>query len=312
MHRSRPQNALFLSLFMFYLFACTSGDHAGTEPLDQKAGQPPLPAAISGDVWTDPISDMVFVWIPEGCFQMGQSAHEKEQLLRSSSSSIYARNYQNELPQHEVCLSKGFWLGRYEVTNAQYRRYKSIHDIKKYKGGLNGDDQPAAGVSWNDATVYAKWLSSKGNGRFRLPTEAEWEYAARAGTTTIYYWGDGSDQACTYANVQDLRGTHLALRDVAHNCDDGFPLTAPVGSFRPNAFGLYDMLGNISEWCQDGYGDYPATKIRDPHGPQQATRRVARGGDWFSGGPRRVRCASRYHEEPNVRSHIYGFRLVRE
>ncbi len=125
---------------------------------------------------------MEFVWVPKGCFQMGSNIGNS-----------------NEKPVHEVCLD-GFWMGKYEVTNRQFRKFRSGHDSKSYKGqSLNGDNQPVVFVSWGDAKAFIKWLNSKGNGTFRLPTEAEWEYACRAGNKSARFWGDAEEIACKYA-----------------------------------------------------------------------------------------------------------------
>ncbi|MDT8423034.1 MAG: SUMF1/EgtB/PvdO family nonheme iron enzyme, partial [Desulfuromonadales bacterium] len=168
--------------------------------------------------WTESLTGMAFVRVPGGCFQMGSPSSEKD---RDS----------NEGPVHEVCVDD-FSMGKFEVTNAQYRKYKSGHTSKDYKGNsLNGDDQPAVYVSWEDATEYAKWLSRQTGKSFRLPTEAEWEYAARAGTRTARWWGESPDQACRNANVADQSAKRKWSNWTVHNCDDGYAVTAPVGRF---------------------------------------------------------------------------------
>ena len=132
---------------------------------------------------------MEFVWIPKGCYMMGSPASESG---RSGDEQ-----------QHQVCV-EGYWLAKYEVTNSQYRMFKPSHDSGQYEGNsLNGDSQPVVMVDWNDATVFAEWLSQKTGKTFKLPTEAEWEYAARAGTTTARYWGDDDSQLCRHANITD-------------------------------------------------------------------------------------------------------------
>ena len=217
-----------------------------------------------------------------------------------------------EKPVHEVCVD-GFSMGKYTVTNAQYRCFKPSHDSGDYDGhSLNGDTQPVVKVSWEDAVAYAKWLSAKSGRTYRLPTEAEWEYAARAGTTGRNYWGNGKDDACGYANVYDLSGKQAFNIDWEHhNCNDGYAVTAPVGRFRPNGFGLYDMMGNVWQWCQDWYGgDYYAGSPRNnPQGPSSGSYRVYRGGGW-SFGPFYVRAASRSGSTPGLRDGLRGFRLV--
>ncbi|MED5418595.1 MAG: SUMF1/EgtB/PvdO family nonheme iron enzyme, partial [Verrucomicrobiota bacterium] len=171
----------------------------------------------SAGVWTEPTTGMKFRRIPGGSFLMGSPPSEEGR--------------RDNERQHTVSVG-GFWLGETEVTNRQYRRFKPGHDSKSRKGhSLNGDEQPAVYVSWHDAVAYAKWLSQKTGKHFRLPTEAEWEYAARAGTKTAYYGGESI-------------GRNNANCDGCGSDWDG-KQTAPVRSFKPNAFGLHDMLGNV-------------------------------------------------------------------
>ena len=255
-----------------------------------------------GKVWRDPVTGMEFVRVPGGCFEMGSPSGEEGR-------------HSNEGPVHEVCVDE-FWMGKFEVTNAQYRQFRSVHNSKDYKGNsLNGDNQPAVYVSWEDAKAFAKWLSEKSGGRyqFRLPTEAEWEYACRAGTSTARYWGDDPDDACGYANVHDQTSKRVNKFDWSHHeCDDGYAVTAPVGSFKPNAFGLYDMLGNIWEWCEDIYsGDaYSKHQRNNPIYVDGGSYRVIRGGSW-SDGPGYVRSANRGGNSPGGRHDDLGFRLLR-
>jgi formylglycine-generating enzyme len=250
----------------------------------------------AGDIYIEPITDMEFVWVPQGCYQMGSDSGEAES---------------DEKPVHEVCVD-GFWMAKTEVTNKQYRKFKRDHNSKDYQGvNLNGDDQPAVYVSWDDAKAFAKWLSEKSGQHFSLPTEAQWEYAARAGTKTERYWGDNPDEACKYANVYDEAGKKKFNFDwTVHKCNDGYAATAPVGSFKPNNFGLYDMLGNVWEWCEDVY-DSDAYKKHERNNPvitSGSTVRVIRGGSWDDH-PRNVRAAFRDRNEPDDRSCYVGFRL---
>ena len=230
------------------------------------------------NVWHDPVTGMNFVHIPAGCFQMGSPPGE-------------AGRYSDEGPQREVCVDS-FWMGETEITNAQYRRFKREHDSGSSEGrSLNGDAHPAIRVSWNQARSYANWLSRRSEHTFSLPTEAEWEYACRAGTRTARYWGEPPDAACRYGNVNDqtLRGLH--------NCKDDWAATAPVGHYAANAFGLHDMLGNVAEWVQDTHERHP-------------DQRVVRGGNAWSE-TRQVRCAFRNRNtpEPDDNKPVAGFRL---
>ena len=244
--------------------------------------------------WTDPTTGMVFVKIPGGCFQMGSTSGES-----------------NEKPVHKECVDD-FWMGQYEVTNAQYRKFKSDHSSKEYEGhALDGATQPVVYVSWDDAKTFSEWLSRQGNGTFHLPTEAEWEYAARAGTKTKRYWGDGEREACQYANVFNPSTKQaFGWSWGAFPCEDGFKVTSPVGKFRANKFGLYDMMGNVWEWtCSDwgGYGDGKKNHAKCSSG---GSYRVSRGGSWDNK-PANVRSANRNRYDPGGRSSYLGFRVSR-
>jgi formylglycine-generating enzyme required for sulfatase activity len=284
-------------------------------------------------IWIEPIIGMEFVWIPGGSFQMGQTETEKHILIQEVGEENYHQWYAVELPCHEVSVD-GFWMGKTQVTNAQYRKWKAEHDSGGYQGySLNEDNQPAVYVSWEDAKAFIQWLTEqhppqspldKGEkrGKFRLPTEAEWEYACRAGTTTSRFWGDDPHKAYKYANVADKLFAQ-AFRALVkkskkefpnwtvHDFDDHFAVTSPVGSFQPNAFGLYDILGNIWEWCEDIYARDAYTKHQrnNPIYKGDGLDRVIRGGSWRRG-PTSVRCAVRYHRGPTNRSGVVGFRLV--
>ena len=263
--------------------------------------------------WRDPTTGMEFVWVAGGCFQMGQTDAEKRYLIKDAGEDTYNKYYKDDLPRHEVCVD-GFWMGKNEVTNVQFRRFRSTHNSKDYKGrSLNEDQQPAVYVSWKDAKAFADWLSKKGNSTFRLPTEAEWEYACRAGTRTARFWGDDPDDACRYANVHDKTSKRVNQFDWEnHNCDDGYSGAAPVGRFQRNGFGLNDMLGNVWEWCEDIYAEDAYNKHfrNNPIYTQGGPNRVIRGGSWH-GVPGFVRCAFRYRSGPGNRGNDLGFRLLR-
>ena len=282
--------SLVLVLSLFLIQACL-----GPMPVRKAEIKP-------GEIWIEPDTGLEFVWVPGGCYMMGG---------RFQSGDL---KNPDEIPVHEVCLD-GFWLGRFEVTNAQYRRFRPRHDSGSSNGyALNGDSQPVVSVSWEEAKACARWLSHRNGGRygFRLPTEAEWEYACRAGTMTRYYWGDEIDPR--YVNFSDKHDPSGPSRE---DIDDGFAFTAPVGSFFPNAFGLYDMLGNVWEWCEDVYSK-DAYKKHKHYNPVNKTSddfwqgdiRVCRGGGWRAL-PGLVRCAGRGGAAPGSRSPSLGFRLLR-
>jgi formylglycine-generating enzyme required for sulfatase activity len=258
--------------------------------------------------WREPVTGMVFLWIPGGCFNMGSPLSED------------GRD-PDEGPVHEVCLD-GFWMGKTEVTNSQYRTFKPDYDSRFYRDySLNGDSNPVVFITWYEAKAFARWLTEKGGGQYhyRLPTEAEWEYAARAGTETSRFWGDDSEATCRYANVADLTAKREWSYWKAHKCDDGYKVTAPVGSFEPNAFGLHDMLGNVFEWCEDIYSEdaYQHHQRKNPIYLGRGSERVIRGGAWYSW-PEGIRSAGRSDHPPEGRDDHYrrrdyflGFRLVR-
>ncbi len=221
-----------------------------------------------------------FVWIPKGSFIMG------------SPSSESGRG-DNEL-QHKVTLTKGFWLGKYEVTQLEW---ESVMGTKP--SSQKGPDLfPIGDVSYDDIQGYLRKKGSK----YRLPTEAEWEYACRAGTTTATHYGDSlsSSQANFDGNTPYGDGAKgIYLKDYA-----------PVGSYKPNAWGLYDMHGNMWEWCNDKFGDYPSGHVTDPTGPTSGESRVLRGGMFLHYGED-CRSAERSSYEQSHRSVIRGFRVAR-
>jgi formylglycine-generating enzyme required for sulfatase activity len=301
---TKNETAFFSSLIMIFLVLSTLLPCAFGEPiLRDKPAVLPKP----GDIWQEPVTGMTFVWIPKGCFNMGSPSDE---VGRDS----------DEGPVHEVCVD-GFWLGRTEVTNAQFRKFKPRYDSGSYKGhSLNGDDQPVVFITWYDAGAFATWLSGKSNGKyhFRLPTEAEWEYACRARTTLSRFWGEDADKTCRYANVADLTAYRQWSYWKVIHCDDGYEVTAPAGRFKPNGFGLYDMLGNVFEWCEDIYDEdaYRHHQRNNPLNTGGGSQRVIRGGCWYSW-PAGVRCAARSDHPPGgrdqsgARDYFLGFRLVR-
>ena len=260
----------------------------------------PEPAAGADKVWKEPITGMEFVWIPKGCFQMGSPATEKGR--------------DKDERQHKVCVD-GYWLTKFEVTNAQYRQFNSSHDSGHYEGNsLNGDTQPVVNVSWNDAVAYVEWLSAKTGKAFKLPTEAEWEYAARAGTQTARYWGDDDVKLCRYANVADHTSkVAFSVFTYAYDgCDDGYKVSAPVGRFAPNAYGLHDMLGNVWEWTSSAYDQVYSGGEKRAASPGEGGSRVFRGGSWFQD-TGLVRSATRNNFPPDLRTNYFGgigFRLV--
>jgi len=264
------------------------------------------------------------VRLPGGSFMMGSTAAE-------------TGSDQDERPRHSVTV-KSFALGKYEVTRAQYTAFVEAtgysggsscftYDVDTGKwvnragrdwrspGYSQGGNHPVVCVSLEDAEAYARWLSGQTGRRYRLPTEAEWEYAARGGTDTVRYWGDDPKRACEYANVSDRTAAKkLDLQETADNihfCTDGAVNTATVGSYRANPFGLFDMLGNVREWTcsaytEGGYDGHENTCTNDA-----SSRRVNRGGSWGNK-PDSVRSANRLRDGPTYRDSLLGFRLAQD
>ncbi len=210
------------------------------------------------------------VLIPEGKFVMG---------------SPYGRFSHESERQHEVTLTKPIYLGIYTVTQEQWEAVMGNNPSEVKEARL-----PVTDVSWENCQEFIKKLNEKTNGGYRLPTEAEWEYACRAGTTTAYSVGESLTES--EANIYG-------------------DSTKAVGSYKPNAFGLYDMHGNVEEWCEDYWmEDYPAGAVTDPKGPEEGTNRVLRGGS-FVDHVSKARSSSRSLAYPYFRNNIPGFRLAR-
>ena len=199
-----------------------------------------------------------------------------------------------EGPQHEVTISEPFYISRFEITQAQWEAAMGSNPAT---GSGIGNDHPVNNVSWNDCQQYVRVLSTTGLGTFRLPTEAEWEYACRAGTTTRFYWGD--DPA------------NQLIHDYTWNSINSGNQTHGVALKQPNPWGLYDMSGNVWEWCQDWNGAYPDGPEVDPQGPGVGSFRANRGGSWLNNAIF-LRSASRGNDQPGARAPAIGLRIVRE
>ena len=269
---------------------------------------------------------MKLVLIAPGSFQMGTPEGKSDQ---------------SDEKQHPVKLTKGFYLGVTEVTVGQFKNFVSDSGYKteaetdakggygfdtaegtfaqdpKYNwkdpGFTQTDQHPVVNVTWNDAQRFLKWLGDKEKTSYRLPTEAEWEYACRAGTTTAYWHGDDPEGLAAVANVADasLAAKFPSLTTIEAN--DGHAFTAPVATYQPNPLGLLDMHGNVWEWCQDAYReDYEELTGTNPlHEDASAgVSRVIRGGGWRAEASG-CRAAFRYRHSPAYRSNYFGFRVAR-
>jgi formylglycine-generating enzyme required for sulfatase activity len=294
------------------------------------AGSRPPPGQVFRDTLSDGTRGPAMVVIPAGEFWMG-----------SPESEVGREPGEAKERRHRVQIERAFALGQREVTVGEFRRFVDASgyqteaerdvgakgcyawDAKdgkwNWRAGLiwrkpgyeQKDSHPVVCVSWNDANRYAEWLAKQTGQAYRLPTEAEWEYAARAGTMTARYWGEDPNQACRYANVADqTKGPENEVWAEKHECSDGYWYPAPVGSFQSNAWKLYDMLGNVWEWTCSAYTrtyDNSEAKCTDKvtTGPL-----AVRGGSWYDQ-PAWVRSASRLRGVPTYRDDNQGFRLAR-
>ena len=202
----------------------------------------------------------------------------------------------DEGPVHVVNISKGFYIGQFEVTQMQWTQVMKDNPAV-FKSFPESSAHPVESVTWNECQIFISKLNKLGIGKFRLPTEAEWEYACRAGTTTAYYWGEkmkenGSSEYA-WANSRSFARTHT------------------VGQKLPNAWGLYDMSGNVWEWCSDWFGRYDDQARIDPKGPENGTMKVFRGGSWYDFFESH-RSANRHKHAPDERYTAIGMRLVME
>jgi formylglycine-generating enzyme required for sulfatase activity len=250
----------------------------------------------------DTIAGTEFVTVPAGCFQMGNN---------------FGDAYHIEMPVHDVCVSE-FSIGKFDVTRGAFRKFIDdtgyrteaekgdgcyVYDGKSWRkdpaanwrspGFSQDDDHPVVCVSWNDSVAYAQWLSRKNNRNYRLPTEAEWEYAARSGGKREKFAGSDDIDAVAWYSGNSGNRTH------------------PVGQKRANGLGLYDMSGNVWQWTADWYDEnyYRESPRSNPGGPLSGSKRVFRGGSWFYD-PRGVRASYRDFYVPGYRSSYLGFRLV--
>ena len=265
------------------------------EPISLPQAPPATPAPRvqrsapkHGDTFTNSIG-MKLVYIRPGEFMMGSPANEEGRR-------------ENER-QHHVRLTQGFWMGVTDVTQAQWKAVMGSNPSK-----FKGDNLPVNTVSWNDAVAFCRKLSTRERTTYRLPTEAKWEYACRAGSTGRFSFGDNDADLHRHGNYCDRSNTNgFRWQDKHH--DDGHDKTSPGGSFLPNAWGLFDMHGNVLEWCADWFGDYPNRLISDPTGPGTGKHRVLRGGSW-SHYPWNCRSAYRGRDTPGTRHGRFGFRVV--
>ncbi|MFN0196589.1 MAG: SUMF1/EgtB/PvdO family nonheme iron enzyme [Planctomycetaceae bacterium] len=328
------------------------------QPVDPPGGTPSTPDKPGEplEVITNSLG-MKLVLIPAGEFEMG--SHEDALTLLKRFPEAKPDDIEGEFPVHKVRITQPFYLGQHEVTLGQFLKFyhaakykvecerdgkggwgwtgETFEQRKNYRPWSWGFEEqtmnhPVVNVTWNDANAFCNWLSEKEGHEYRLPTEAQWEYACRAGSTTRFYFGNDVEELVQYSNLADqankqiwpdpntltvgkyedgkLISTTMPFPFVSEN--DGYGFTAPVGRFKPNPFSLYDMHGNVSEWCRDWYGrDYYAKSAADdPQGSSSGDFRVLRGGSWY-GNPQGSRSAIRGRNTPDDRYNGIGLRVSR-
>jgi formylglycine-generating enzyme required for sulfatase activity len=241
--------------------------------------------------------------------------------------------YVNEAPAHRVVIREAFWMGQYEINTRQYACFDpqhhsgletgEVYQFGDYERGhpLNRPEQPVVRVSWRQAMAFCEWLSNQTGLPFSLPTEAQWEYACRSGSTGPLWYGTLDTDFSTTANLSDA--THYVVnyphvpsaippwRPADTRFNDGWRVSAPVGSFRSNAWGLHDMHGNVAEWTRSTYRPYSLSAHEDHDSNDRTGHKTVRGGSWLDR-PRRARSAFRLHYAPSQGVHDVGFRVVCE
>jgi len=283
---------------------------------------------------------MKLVKIPPGEFIMGGNIPAAEMVRMTGEKES---RFTDQFPQHKVKISRPFYMGQTEVTRAQFEQFVVEESFVTFadkvgwsysvKGGewvkvahrtwrnpyfLQSPEHPVVSVTYPDLVAFCKWLSKKEGKNYRLPTEAEWEYAYRAGSTSRYPWGDSDDDAEGWGNAADLTIKKGHSHWETYNWNDGYAQTAPVAQFKPNPFGLYDMFGNVWEWCNDLYGEqyYEVSPEVDPVGPNESSEKpdphhCLRGGSWSSE-PFRSYCGWRDASGVIGQGEDMGFRVVME
>jgi sulfatase modifying factor 1 len=298
MSKNRLSLFVFLTSLPFIMFLCPSWANPQQEEITNSIG-------------------MKFRLIPAGSFMMGAVPGDDEADDR-------------EKPRHHVEISKPFYIGVYEITQAEWQAVMGTTQRDVAEGlSLYGEGPryPVYWLDWEDALEFCRKLSEKEGVAYRLPTEAEWEYAARGGEDgKLYVWGDEktplvkgvkqanvADECVKSSTVYDAFAADYDTYGYFDGYNDGYAETSPVGSYGPNNFGLYDMAGNVWEWCADWYdeGYYSKSPSMDPAGPSSGVCRVLRGGSFVSE-PWFLRSSGRVRGGPDYWTIVMGFRVVRE
>ncbi len=292
-------------------------------PVTPKSQDIPIAERPAGQVFKDCDDCPEMVVVPAGSFLMGSPESERGR-------------QQDEGPQHKVSIPRPLAIGRTEVTRAQFARFVAdtghkaeggcyAWDANKKEFASRADanwnnpgfaqtgDHPVVCVSWDDTKAYAQWLAKKTGKNYRLLSEAEWEYAARAGVATARYWGEVFDpEGCKAANIGDATAKKVFGKNFTYaQCDDGQAYTAPVGSYAANRFGLYDTIGNAWEWTAECWSDTytGAPENGNARGEGECDKRVLRGGSWF-GNPVTARAAKRIGADADSRNFHIGLRVA--
>jgi formylglycine-generating enzyme len=301
------------------IFAAIAWFYPRHVPLPTKAALPAAAAPIPGTLIRDCPTCAAMMVLPAARFNQGFAATDR-------GSVSY------EKPPHWVTISRPFAMSADLVTVEGYRQFidatgRAVQGCETYDGAWKYRPEnnwrnpgfaqsglhPVTCVSWNDAVAYAQWLSTKTGHQYRLPSASEWEYAARAGSDTVYPWASNGSNACTYANVADASAARQYPGWGAFACDDGYANTSPVGSFKANALGLNDMLGNVFQWTLDCWqADYRGAPVDgSARTDGDCSERELRGGSWFTS-PAYVRANYRNHFASDYRTSSVGIRLVRD
>jgi len=272
-----------------------------------------------GQYFTEQLNEtthLEMMLIPGGSFMMGQTEAEKAELIRLSGEEDYQKDYARELPRHPVTVPP-FFMGKYPITQAQWRAvatYPAVEqELNPDPSQFKGDNRPVENVSWDNAVEFCRRLTQRTGRTYHLPSEAQWEYACRAGTTTAFHFGETlSDELANY------RAQDQEIRDTSYKGTYGRGIqgqyreeTTEVGQFPANPFGLYDMHGNVWEWCEDDYHNNYSDAPSDGSAWIEASRpdgsKLLRGGSW-SNFPQNCRSADRHNDLRSVRYYIIGFR----
>ena len=346
----KPFRRLFTATWTLALLCATVPAHSQASPVPLRTHGDSKPVKVRP---LRNSLGMTLVAIPAGEFQMGNGlGTDAMQQLYPHVEAKRLQDLRDEKPLHRVRITRSFYMGQHEVTVGQFREflrrsghvpesvadgtggygYSATYDPAKSKRGdafegrdpryswqspgfAQDDAHPVVNITWHDAQALAQWLTKVEGRLYRLPTEAEWEYACKAGQDTLYPGSDKPADLQGQANVFDIDAAQNwpAWQTQALPIHDGHAFTAPVGRFKPNAFGLHDMVGNVWEWTADYHADdyYAQSPVDDPQGPKEGSVRVRRGGSWHTW-PLYARCSYRNWNAEDTRYTLVGVRLVAE